>query len=146
MKKKLLLVDDEPDVILALQFRLEQEGFEVLIASDGLEALEVLRSQTPDLVVMDVMMPGENGYRVSRLIREGEKTSGGHRRTPILLLTARDLRDDPERERIFMDFCGADEVIYKPFELEEVLGRIEALCTAPETRPRSAFKRSWGAG
>ncbi len=136
MKKRVLVVDDEPDVVAALIFRLDQEGFEVLTACNGLEALELVRSQELDLVLLDVMMPGPNGYRVCKSIRE-EEESRGMRRTPIILLTARDLRGDVEREQMFMDFSDADEVIYKPYELEQVVGRVQTLCEAQENQETS---------
>lgn len=128
MNRKVLIVDDEPDVVAAQIFRLDQEGFEVLTATNGVQAFETFCSQRPDLVLMDVMMPGTNGYRLANLIREEEKNGRSNGRIPIVLLTARDLRGDADREQMFMDFSGADEVIYKPYELEQVVGRVQALC------------------
>jgi DNA-binding response OmpR family regulator len=117
----ILLVDDEADILEATQFRLELEGYEVITAADGLAGFDAYLEHRPALVVLDVMMPGENGYRVARQIREQEETGGPSLRTPILLLTARDLSDDPERENMFMQFSGADQVIYKPFDLDELV-------------------------
>ncbi len=125
--RKILVVDDEPDVLETIQFRLEQEGYEVLTASNGLEALGTVRVQDLDLLVLDVMLPGENGYRVSRMIRDDEKEKKRERKVPIILLTARDLSSDPEREKMFMDFSQADLMMYKPFEMEDLVARIAEL-------------------
>lgn len=123
----ILVADDEPDVVESLRFRLQQEGWEVATATDGLEALGAARSIQPDLVLLDVMMPRENGYRISRMLREDEARRvypGGLR---IVLLTARNLAHEPERERIFLEFSRADLMLYKPFDLEELVERIAGL-------------------
>lgn len=125
-KPKILVVDDEPDLLSTLEFRLQQEGYEVDTAVDGLAALERARGERHDLIVLDVMLPGENGYRVAHTLRE-EETEKGRPRTPILLLTARDLSGDPEREKMFMEFSQADVMMYKPFEMTELLDRIKTL-------------------
>ena len=121
---KVLLVDDEPDILETTKFRLEAEGYEVVTASDGLEGLDTFRNERPDVLVLDVMMPGENGYRVARQIREDEESEGVDSPTPIVLVTARDLSDDPEREGMFMEFSGADHVIYKPFDLDDLVAHL----------------------
>ncbi len=132
MSQTILLVDDEPDVVDTVMFRLKQEGYEILTASDGLEALEAARLHQPDLLILDVMLPGENGYRVAHMLREEQKAGTYAKPLPIILLTARDLSSDPEREKIFMDFSGADRVIYKPFELDDLAEQVaELLETGP---------------
>jgi DNA-binding response OmpR family regulator len=131
-KPKVLVVDDEPDILMSIQFCLEQEGYEVLTAADGGKALNTVRQIEPDLIVLDVMMPKENGYRVAHRIREAEKYGKFTKRIPIILLTARNLAADPEREQHFMDFSGADLMMYKPFEMDELLARIRGLL---ETHP-----------
>ena len=127
-KPKVLVADDDFDICELLRFLLEIEGYEVVTAGNGFEALGAAIAEQPDLVVLDVVMPGENGYLVSRGIRQntlcGEEWMP---RIPILLLTARDLRDDPERERAFLDFSGADEVAYKPFDGSQVISRINEM-------------------
>ena len=133
-KPKVLVVDDEPDIITSIQFCLEQEGYEVLTAADGAKALKTVRNIEPDLIVLDVMMPKENGYRVSRRIREAEKYGKFSKRIPIILLTARNLKADPERERHFLDFSQADLMIYKPFEMDELIEKIRGLLTGCEAR------------
>jgi CheY-like chemotaxis protein len=133
-KPKILVVDDEPDIITSIQFCLEQEGYDVLTACDGAKALKTVRSIEPDLIVLDVMMPKENGYRVSRRIREAEKYGKFSKRIPIILLTARNLKGDPEREKHFMDFSQADYMMYKPFEMDELIDKIRGLVTGCEAK------------
>lgn len=136
--KKILLVDDEPDIIETVEYVLEREGYEVLTAGNGYEALGVTRVHTPDLLLLDVMLPGENGYRVSRAVRDDEDLGVYPRRVPIVLVTARDLSLDPEREKMFMEFSRADLVIYKPFDLDEMLDLIQRLLkNAESAAPRS---------
>jgi two-component system alkaline phosphatase synthesis response regulator PhoP len=127
MKKKILLVDDEPDIVETVEYVLQREGYEVLTATDGYAALGVARVHKPDLLLLDVMLPGENGYRVSRAVRDDEELGVYPRRVPIVLVTARDLSLDPEREKMFMEFSRADLVIYKPFDLDEMLNLIQRL-------------------
>lgn len=125
-KPKILIVDDEPDLLSTLEFRLQQEGYDVETADNGNDALDRARGRRHDLIVLDVMLPGENGYRVSHTLRE-EEEQAGRPRTPILLLTARDLSGDPEREKMFMDFSQADFVMYKPFDMADLLAKIQSL-------------------
>jgi DNA-binding response OmpR family regulator len=119
----ILIADDDADILETLTFRLEQRGYRVIQAHDGEEAMRLFRTSAPDLVILDVMMPKENGYRVARMIKE-EKT---FRKIPVILLTARNLEAYPDREKMFMDFSHADEVVYKPFEIEKLLESITKL-------------------
>ncbi len=132
MTTKILAVDDEPDVVETVRYRLEQEGYDVQTAVNGLSALSMVRAGSYDLLILDVMLPGENGYRVAHNIREEERTGGDGRHLPIILLTARDLSAEPEREAMFMEFSGADRVIYKPFDLDDLVRQVgELLDEAP---------------
>ncbi len=125
---KVLIADDNHDVRETLRYRLAlEEGFDLFTTSNGLETLGAIRAKRPDLVLLDVMMPGENGYRIARTIREDESAGVYSQRTQIILLTARDLSSDPEREALFMDFSGADEVVYKPYDLEDLVARVRAV-------------------
>ena len=117
-RPKILIVDDEPDIIDTVRFILEQEGYEVMTASDGEEGLRKARQAEPDLIILDVMMPKENGYRVARMIREVERAGKFSKKIPIILLTARNLTDGPDREKMFKEFSQADAMIYKPFEMD----------------------------
>ena len=114
---RLLVVDDEPNIVELLSASLRFAGFEVLTATDGAKALRLAAEQLPDLVVLDVMMPGLDGFEVVRRMRqEGIQA-------PVLFLTARDAVED----RIMGLTLGADDYVTKPFSLGEVLARIRAI-------------------
>ena len=123
---RILVVDDEEDTITAIGYCLTQEGFTVLEARDGQEALNVALQENPDVIVLDVMLPSLNGYEVSRKIKEANNARGG-RSPKILLLTARRV-DSLEREEFLAAWSQSDGVIYKPFEMEELLRQITRLC------------------
>jgi two-component system, OmpR family, response regulator len=131
---RLLIVDDEPNIVELLSVSLRYAGFEVATARSGPEAVRVARTYQPDLLVLDVMMPGMDGFDVVRRLR-----SDGHR-VPVLFLTARDSTED----KISGLTLGGDDYVTKPFSLEEVVARIRAVLrrvTAEVTAdtPRLAF-------
>jgi two-component system response regulator MprA len=114
---RLLVVDDEPPMRAALKRALELGGFEVSLAGDGTEGLDAAAAVRPDLVVLDILMPGVDGFDVCRTLRaRGDQT-------PILMLTARDSVAD----RVEGLEAGADDYLAKPFALEELLARVRAL-------------------
>ena len=114
MAKRILLVDDEPLIIKGLRFTLEQEGYEILTASDGEEALEVFHSEPVDLVLLDVMLPKLDGIQVCQRIRETSNV-------PILMLTAK----GEDMDKILGLEYGADDYMTKPFNILEVKAREE---------------------
>jgi two-component system response regulator MprA len=114
---RILVVDDEPAVRESLVSSLTFEGYETVEASDGVEALEQVEKDKPDLVVLDVLMPRLDGLTACRRLR----TSGSN--VPVLMLTARDMVGD----RVSGLDAGADDYLVKPFELDELLARIRAL-------------------
>ena len=114
---RVLVVDDEPNIVELLSVSLRFAGFDVRTAADGRSALDVARSFGPDLLVLDVMMPGLDGFDVLRSLR-----SGGSR-VPVLFLTAKDAPDD----KIAGLTLGGDDYVTKPFSLEEVVARIRAV-------------------
>lgn len=114
---KILVVDDEQPVRESLRRSLRFNGYDVLTASDGLEAVEAVRSENPELLILDVMMPNMNGLEVCRTLR----SEGADR--PILVLTARDGVSD----RVAGLDAGADDYLPKPFALEELLARVRSL-------------------
>jgi two-component system OmpR family response regulator len=114
---RLLVVDDEPNIRELLSASLRYAGFEVATAADGQQALDVAASFRPDLLVLDVMMPGLDGFAVVRRLRE----SGRH--TPVVFLTARDAAED----KVSGLTLGGDDYVTKPFSLDEVLARIRAV-------------------
>ncbi len=117
-KKKVLIVDDEPDLVEAIQFNLELEGLECFVAHDGLEAIEKVQSELPDLILLDVMMPEKNGYQVSRLLKFDDK----FKHIPILMLTAR----SQETDRKIGKETGVNEYITKPFEMDDLIRHVKA--------------------
>lgn len=126
---RVLLVDDEVGITDGVRFCLEQEGYEVETAVNGFEALGAIRAWKPQLVLLDVMLPRENGYRVSRFAKE-DVARGLLPPMSIVLVTARRLEDE-ERERTFAEFSQADRVIYKPFDLDELLALVRELIGEP---------------
>ena len=134
---RILVVDDEEDTLSALGFCLAQEGFTVIEARDGIEALEKVRTESPHVVVLDVMLPGLNGYEVSRRIKEGSLPGAASAETKILLLTARRV-DSLEREEFLASWSQADGVIYKPFEMDDLLRQVTRLSALSRTRSEAA--------
>ena len=118
-KKRILLVDDEEDLRKMLKFRLEAVGYEVNEASDGQEALDKARSAWPDLIILDLMLPKIDGYKVCRMIKFDEK----HKHKPVIMFTAR----AQEKDKLIGKEMGADAYITKPFEPEVLLGKITEL-------------------
>ncbi|RAG84571.1 DNA-binding response regulator [Streptacidiphilus pinicola] len=114
---RVLVVDDEPALRDALESSLAFEGYEVLTASDGLEALDAVAAEQPDLVLLDIMMPRMDGLTAVRRLRSRGDT------VPVLMLTARDAVGD----RVTGLDVGADDYLAKPFELDELLARVRAL-------------------
>jgi two-component system response regulator QseB len=112
----ILLVDDDPNICSVVRRGLRFEGYAVRVAEDGPQALEIARTEPPDLVVLDVMLPGMDGLEVCRRLRRGTTA-------PILMLTAR----DAVRDRIAGLDSGADDYLVKPFDLDELAARIRAL-------------------
>jgi two-component system response regulator MprA len=117
MAHRVLLVDDDRAIRDSLARALDLEGYEVLTAADGAEALRVTREEHPDVLVLDVMMPSVDGLTVCRVLRFEQD------RTPILMLTARTETTD----RVAGLDAGADDYLAKPFELDELLARLRAL-------------------
>ncbi len=116
MSKTVLIIEDEKPIVDILKFNLMREGYETLEALDGLEGLETARAKDPDLILLDVMLPGMNGFDICATLRNEGYTF------PILMLTAR----EEERDKIFGLEAGADDYITKPFSMHELLARVKA--------------------
>ena len=112
-KKRILLVEDEPEFRLGLRIRLEANGYEIIEAKDGAEGLDMARNQAPDLIILDLMLSKMDGYQVARLLKFDEKRRG----IPIVMLTARSQQNDRETGLA----VGADAYVTKPFKSEELL-------------------------
>jgi two-component system phosphate regulon response regulator PhoB len=116
---RILLVEDEPDIAEVLQYNLEKEGFEVQVESRGDAAFDRIRGELPDLLLLDLMLPGIDGLELARLLQRDHRTSA----VPIVMLTAR----GEEVDRIVGLELGADDYITKPFSPREVVLRIKAV-------------------
>lgn len=117
-QKKLLLIDDDPNLILLVKDYLEFRGYEVITAENGRDALEILESKTPDMIICDVMMPEMDGYSLVSTIRSEPKTSW----IPVLFLSAKGQSQD----RVKGLNIGADVYMVKPFEPEELVAQVES--------------------
>jgi len=116
LSKKILVVDDEPTLVATLRYNLERDGYQVTTASDGESALSAARAGRPDLIVLDLMLPGLDGLEVCRILRR-------EMAAPILMLTAR----AEEVDKIVGLELGADDYVTKPFSMRELLARVRAL-------------------
>jgi len=116
MAEKVLIVEDEPTLLETLEYNLARQGYQVYSAADGLTALEVARQERPDVIVLDVMLPGIDGLEVCRILRK-------EMNVPILMLTAR----ADEVDKIVGLEVGADDYLTKPFSMRELLARVKAL-------------------
>jgi DNA-binding response OmpR family regulator len=116
-KKTILLIEDEPDIVRGLTDALVFEGFEVLSAGTGQEGVQLAREHSPDCVLLDLMLPDENGYRVCDLLRASDPA------VPIIMLTAKAQEADKVRG---LD-AGADDYVTKPFSIAELIARINAI-------------------
>ncbi|MDR2183285.1 MAG: response regulator transcription factor [Clostridiales bacterium] len=115
MARKILIVDDEKNIVDIVAFNLHKEGYEVIVARDGEKCLEAFDKEMPDLVVLDIMMPKMDGFEVCRKIREKSQV-------PIIMLTAR----AEEVDKVLGLELGADDYVVKPFGVRELLARIRA--------------------
>ncbi len=116
MADKILVVEDELSLQETLAYNLKRQGYEVETTGNGLEALEIARRDHPDLILLDIMLPGMDGFEVCRVLRQ-EMT------TPVLMLTAR----DDEIDRVVGLEVGADDYLTKPFSMRELMARVKAL-------------------
>ena len=119
MKKRVLLAEDEPNIAESLKFLLDRAGFEVAVETDGRQALDAALKNPPDVLVLDVMLPGLDGYEVLRQLRADRRAE----KLPVIMLTAKGQQGD----RDIALQCGADVFIRKPFANAEIIGAIEDL-------------------
>jgi two-component system alkaline phosphatase synthesis response regulator PhoP len=124
MVKKILVVDDEPQIVKVLQLYLDRAGFQVITAEDGQQALSVFDKQRPDFVILDLNLPGMDGLDVCRTIRKSSNV-------PILMLTAR----VEEADRLVGLELGADDYVVKPFSPREVVARVRTIFRRTEAQP-----------
>ncbi len=115
-KEKILVVDDERNIVELLKYNLEKEGFEVINAYDGFEAVTLAKQERPDLIVLDIMLPGQGGLEVCRILRK-------ETRIPIIMATAK----GEEMDKILGLELGADDYVTKPFSPRELVARVKAV-------------------
>lgn len=126
---KVLIVDDDENIVELIRLYMEKDGFTAVTASNGEEALEKFKSQTPSIVILDVMMPGMDGWQVCREIRRVSNI-------PIIMLTAKGETFD----KVLGLELGADDYMVKPFETKELIARVKAVLRRSETKETTAQK------
>ncbi len=135
MQKRILVADDEKDIVELVAYNLEREGFSVLKALNGGSALESIRRDKPDLVVLDLMMPGVSGTEVCRIVRGIPETAN----LPIIMLTA---KSEPV-DRILGLEIGADDYLTKPFHVRELIARVRAVLRRSDQHPEENLRESF---
>jgi DNA-binding response OmpR family regulator len=124
---RVLVVDDEPDLIRVLQFGLQAAGYTVECASDGQEGLKKARESRPDIILLDLMLPKLDGYKICRLLKFDDR----YKHIPIIILSARTQEGD---QALALEM-GANRFISKPYDFSEILGLIETLLKQAPVRP-----------
>jgi DNA-binding response OmpR family regulator len=119
MSHKIVIADDEPNILVSLEYLMKREGHEVVLARDGVQALEAIRREKPALVLLDVMMPGKSGYEVCQAVRADEALAG----VKILMLSAKG-RDTDIAQGLGV---GADGYVTKPFSTKELAARVREM-------------------
>ena len=119
--RKILIVDDEPNIVMSLEYAFKKQQFEVFIARDGSEALDILQHQIPDVVLLDIMMPNVDGYQTLTKIRENDSLQ----HTKVVFLTAKNKASDIEKGLEL----GADKYLTKPFSVKKIISEILELIT-----------------
>lgn len=118
-KKKILIVDDEPNILLSLEFLMKKNGFEVYIARDGEEALNIIQNEIPQMVILDIMMPKVDGYEVCQHIRGHEQLQ----HIKVIFLTAKTKESDIQKGLEM----GADMYVTKPFSTKDLISKVHGL-------------------
>jgi len=124
MPPKILIVDDEPNIVVPLQFLMERNGYQVMVAASGEEAIESISKFKPDLILLDIMLPGVNGYEVCQIIRENPEWQ----KTKIIFLTAMGRDLDVAKGMML----SADAYITKPFSTSDVVEKVKGLLKGVE--------------
>ena len=134
MPKKILIVEDDPGILLSLKDEFESQGYEVSVAEDGQKGFKMAKQQKPDLIILDIMLPVLDGYEVCKRLRmEGDTT-------PIIMLTVK----DKEIDRVLGLELGADDYVTKPFSLLELMARVKSVLRRTEERTKDLTSYSFG--
>ncbi|QZY57156.1 response regulator [Crassaminicella profunda] len=131
-RKKVLVVDDEQHIIELIQFNLESNGYDVITSENGEDAIAVAEEEMPDVIILDLMLPGIDGFEACKKIRNNEKT----RKIPIIMLTAK----GEEMDKVLGLELGADDYLTKPFSVRELIARIKAVLRRFEEVPKEVIK------
>jgi DNA-binding response OmpR family regulator len=118
-KKRVMIVDDEPNIIMSLDFLIKKAGYELFIARNGTEAMELLKNETPDLIILDIMMPDIDGYEVCQFV----KSSEAHQHVKVIFLSAKSKPADIEKGLSM----GADKYVTKPFSTRHLMKEVNNL-------------------
>jgi DNA-binding response OmpR family regulator len=134
MPKKILIVEDDPGILLSLKDEFESEGYEISAAEDGEKGFKMAKQQKPDLIILDIMLPFQDGYEVCKRLRmEGDTT-------PIIMLTVK----DKEIDRVLGLELGADDYVTKPFSLRELMARVKSVLRRTEERTKDLATYGFG--
>ncbi len=136
MSKKILVVEDEQDILQLVTFHLQAEGFDTLTALNGVRGLELARAQMPDMILLDLMLPGMDGLEICKTLKRDPKTEN----IPVVMLTAK----GEEIDRIVGFELGADDYITKPFSPRELVLRLRAILRRYETEKQTPSKIAFG--
>jgi DNA-binding response OmpR family regulator len=129
-KARVLVIEDEAPQMLLVRTGLERQGFDVLWARDGIEGLRMAREQLPDLILLDIILPGMDGVQVCRELKDAPDTG----RIPVIMVTASSMRSLSERVKTF----GVDACLIKPYELRDLLAVVERLLASSQARPKAS--------
>ncbi|MFA5090623.1 MAG: response regulator transcription factor [Candidatus Omnitrophota bacterium] len=128
MKEKILIVEDEKDIVKMLEYNLKKEGFRTLSVHDGEDALDSANRECPDLIILDLMLPGMDGLEVCKALKKERKTAS----IPIIMLTAK----SQESDKVIGLELGADDYVTKPFSLRELIARIKSVLRRVKEKDR----------
>lgn len=131
-KEKILVVDDERNIVELVKYNLEKEGYDVISAYDGFEAVNMAKQDKPDLIILDIMLPGQGGLEVCRTLRKETKI-------PIIMATAK----GEEIDKILGLELGADDYVTKPFSPRELVARVKAILRRTSSRPEEKDEMSF---
>jgi len=125
---KLLIIEDERDIVQALEYNLKKEGFAVSKAYDGIQGLKLIKELSPDLIILDLMLPGVDGLEICRQVKKDPKTEN----LPVIMLTAK----GAEADKVVGLEVGADDYIVKPFSMRELIARVRAVLKRYGKKPK----------
>ncbi len=123
MKSRILIADDEPNIVISLEYLMRREGHEVSVARDGDEALEMIQREPPDLVLLDAMMPGKSGFEVCQAVRDDQRLA----KVKIVMLTAKGRETDMAKGKAL----GVDAYIVKPFSTRDLAEKVRSMLADP---------------